>query len=276
MSYEAMVGQAARAELVDIEAGWGQGRATFGGLLGALVVAHLQGVLAGMGGQGRSVASVLRALTLSFVAPVEIGAVSITSEVLRSGKSVTQMRCDLTQNGQVCVSALASFGAARPSRVVVPSAVAPIIALPEAGQAIPELDGVVPEFTKLIDFSFVGCALPFSGASTSHIDGWMRWKASAGVDTPFARYMDLVALIDAWPPAILQMLPQPTPASSLTWTLEFPAIDEPQLASESNPWWQYRAVTESAQNGYAHIAAHCWDQAGRLVAISRQTATVFG
>ena len=90
-----------------------------------------------------------------------------------------------------------------------------------------------------------------------------------------ARYLDLVALIDAWPPAILQMLKQPTPASSLTWTVEFPAVDDLQLAAESNPWWQYRAITESAQNGYAHISAHIWGQGGRLVAISRQTATVF-
>ncbi|WP_222611212.1 thioesterase family protein [Undibacterium nitidum] len=275
MNYESMVDQATRAELVDIAAGWGQGRATFGGLLGALVVAHLQGALARKSEPGSQVSLVLRALTISFVAPVEVGQVSISSEVLRSGKSVTQMLCTMKQNGQVCVSALASFGAARQSRVVVASAAAPQIDSPEAGRVIPNLEGIAPEFTKLIDFRFINGELPFSGAATSHIEGWMRWKPSAGVKTPTARYLDLVALIDAWPPAVLQMLAQPTPSSSLTWTLEFPAIDDAQLSTEANPWWQYRAVTESAQNGYAHISSHCWDQTGRLVAISRQTATVF-
>ena len=270
-----MLGQAARAEIVDIEAGWGQGRATFGGLLGALVVAHLQSALSHMGTATSPVTSALRALTISFVAPVEIGQISISSEVLRTGKSVTQMLCTVKQNEQVCVSALASFGAARQSSVNVTSASAPPIDPPESGRFIPDLEGIAPEFTKLIDFRFIQCGLPFSGASTSHIDGWMRWRAAAGVDTQRARYTDLVALIDAWPPAILQMLKQPMPASSLTWTVEFPAIDDAELATESNPWWQYRAVTESAHNGYAHIAAHCWDQNGRLVAISRQTATVF-
>ncbi len=276
MNFDGMLEQAAIGELVNVEPGWGQGRATFGGLLGALIVAHLQANLPRQNTEANSLNAALRALTISFVAPVETGQVSITSQVLRTGKSVTQMLCMLKQNDQVCVSALASFGLARSSSIGVPALVAPMIAGPETGKLLPRMSGVAPEFTQLIDFGFIDGDLPFTAATTSHIDGWMRWNEKAGARPAQARYADLVALIDAWPPAVLQMLRQPTPSSSLTWTLEFPAIDQPQLANEANPWWQYRAVTESAHNGYAHIAAHCWDSAGQLVAISRQTAAVFG
>ena len=37
-----------------------------------------------------------------------------------------------------------------------------------------------------------------------------------------------------------------------------------------------RAEIEHARDGYGHIAAALWSPAGELIAISRQTVTVFG
>ncbi len=276
MSFETMISQARLGEKVNVTSGWGQGRALFGGLLGALVVAGLEAKLSQRGLSLNGNTPVLRALTISFVAPVEVGDLEITSDILRAGKSVIQMSCTMRQNDQVVLSALASFGAARQSSVLVPALIAPQIGDAGSGQSFPYIEGVIPEFTRMIDFRYTGCDLPFSHSQHSHIDGWMRWSQNAGVSSATTRLVDLVALIDAWPPAILQMLKQASPASSLTWTLEFPAIDDGVISSQTNPWWQYRAQTESAQNGYAHIAAHVWNDDGRLVAISRQTVTVFG
>lgn len=275
MSFETMLVQAEQSSLVEIESGWGQGRAIFGGLLGALVVAHMQARLTGD--------AKLRALTISFVAPVEVGEVEFKSEVLRAGKSVTQMQCHMLQQGKVVVSALASFGVARSSQVVVKSESAPNFGDIKDGLSFPFIEGVIPEFTRKIDFLYTNCDLPFSASSKSHINGWMRWKESAEVSAELsaevsagcAPLLSLIALIDAWPPAILQMLDRPTPASSLTWTLEFPSIDEASLSQQANPWWQYRAHTDAALNGYGHIAAEIWNERGQLVAISRQTVTVF-
>ncbi|MBC3831899.1 thioesterase family protein [Undibacterium amnicola] len=271
MSFETMLVQAEQSSHVKMESGWGQGRAIFGGLLGALVVAHMQARLTGD--------AKLRALTISFVAPVEVGEVEFKSEVLRAGKSVTQMQCHLLQQGKVVLSALASFGVARSSQVVVASEAAPDFGGINDGLSFPYLEGIIPEFTRKIDFLYKDCDLPFSASSKSHIHGWMRWKESAGmsaeVSAACAPLLSLIALIDAWPPAILQMLDRPTPASSLTWTLEFPSIDETSLSQQANPWWQYRAHTDAAHNGYGHIAAEVWNEHGQLVAISRQTVTVF-
>lgn len=267
MSFETMLVQAEQSSLVKMESGWGQGRAIFGGILGALVVAHMQARLTGD--------AKLRALTISFVAPVEVGEVELKSEVLRAGKSVTQMQCHLLQQGKVVLSALASFGVARSSQVLVASETAPDFGDINDGLSFPFIEGVIPEFTRKIDFLYKDCDLPFSASSKSHINGWMRWNESAEVSAACAPLLSVIALIDAWPPAILQMLDRPSPASCLTWTLEFPSIDEAALSQQSNPWWQYRAHTDAAHNGYGHIAAEVWNENGRLVAISRQTVTVF-
>ena len=40
--------------------------------------------------------------------------------------------------------------------------------------------------------------------------------------------------------------------------------------------WQYHCANRECAKWYAHIAAHVWSDDGRLVAISRQTVTVFG
>jgi acyl-CoA thioesterase len=38
----------------------------------------------------------------------------------------------------------------------------------------------------------------------------------------------------------------------------------------------YRAVIEHARDGYGHTASALWSPQGELIAISRQTVTVFG
>lgn len=69
------------------------------------------------------------------------------------------------------------------------------------------------------------------------------------------------------------MLKQPAPASSLTWTLEFV---EPLPQQSGGDWWQYLAEVEQAADGYGVTQARLWDASGKLVALTRQTVTVFG
>ncbi|PKL99782.1 MAG: acyl-CoA thioesterase II, partial [Gammaproteobacteria bacterium HGW-Gammaproteobacteria-6] len=63
------------------------------------------------------------------------------------------------------------------------------------------------------------------------------------------------------------------PGSSLTWTIEF---IQPMPDLDSHDWCMYRAVIEHARDGYGHCAASLWTPSGELVALSRQTVTVFG
>ncbi len=248
------------ADEITVPEAWGQGRATFGGLVGALMFQRLIAALPGR---------LLRALTLSFVGPVAPGAAEIRVEVLRSGKSVTQAECRLLQGGEVQAALLASFGEARSSSLTVAATAAPDYGAPGTGAAMPYLPGLTPEFLQHCDVIWREGGMPFTGADSGIMGGWMRFKQAAG---PLS-LAHLIALTDIWPPAVIGMLKTLAPASTMTWTFELVG----DLAGlQAGDWFQYRAETEFAADGYMHASARVWDAQGRLLVLSRQTAVVFG
>lgn len=252
---------AALHESITIPEGWGQGRATYGGLLAALMCSRLLHVV----GEDR----ILRSATVSFVGPVVPGAAELVVEVFRNGKSVTQAEARLRQNGEVMAVLLASFGATRPTQIVVtPKAVAPVFKAPDDCLAMPYVPGVVPEFIQHIDMRWAEGSLPFSGVDTPDFGGWMRYRIPLQQMT----LTHLFGLIDGWPPAVLPMFTTPAPASSMCWTIEFLHFPDDATA---DTWWQYKVRTDASAEGYAHTEATIWDDNGRLVAISRQTITIF-
>lgn len=245
-----------------LPASWGQGRATFGGLVAALVTRRMQQVVAA----GRLV----RSLQVSFVGPVIVEQpVQIEVELLREGKAVSQVQGRLRQDGEVKLVMLASFGGDRDSQVVVVSDQAPEVTAPEALQSLPYMPGLSPEFVQHIDMRWTFGGLPFSGRAEREMGGWMKFREQPETLSD----AHLVALIDAWPPAVLPHLTQRVPASSLSWMLEF-VYPRPTLAADD--WLLYRASIDQAASGYGHTQAQIWSPDGQLVALSRQTVTVFG
>lgn len=261
MTFDQLIAAADEDTLV-FPGSWGQGRASFGGLVAAAVVSRMQQATAA----GRS----LRSLQVSFVGPVtpEVPA-RIEVEVLREGKAVSQVQGRMIQDGQVCLVVLGSFGGGRESavRVVPDSAVLP--SAPEELQALPYMPGLTPEFLQHVDMRWAYGGFPFSGNTSREMGGWMRFKQAPQNFTDVA----LVALVDAWPPALLPHLGKPAPASSLSWSLEF-LYPRPPLAADE--WLLYRATIDQAGAGYGHTHANIWNARGELLAISRQTVTVFG
>jgi len=271
MGLHEMLAAAEAGRTLEIEHGWGQGRATFGGLVGGLLLARIHGELRAGPGGGATRPQPLRSITVSFVAPAAPGvATSVEAEILRRGSNVTQCHAVMRQDGAVVASALASFGAHRESAIHVAAEPLPEgMPGPDAAEPIPYLEGLVPEFFQHVELRPVDGNLPYVGADTSHMAGWMALVEQPG------RYTEehFVTLADAWPPAVIQMLTSPAPASSLTWTLEFLAElhDVP-----GDTRWAYRVETDAARDGYAHTCAKIWQPDGTLTAISRQTIAVFG
>ena len=255
-----MLDQAATGD-VHVEPGWGQGRATYGGLVGGLM--H-SAVLAQLPSPAP-----LRSLTVNFVAPVAPGAADARVQILRSGKSATQAMVTLEQEGAVVAAGLAAFGAARESTVSVePSVVMPTLPEPESIEPFPYLPGQTPDFFQHVEMRLADGGFPYSGASTSHMQGWMRFREAP----PVFDERHFVSLADSWPPAVIQMLDRPAPGSSMTWTLELLG----DVAAEPDAHFAYAVHTDQAGDGYAHTDARIWHPDGSLVAISRQTVSVFG
>lgn len=250
-------------QTIQLPTGWGQGRALFGGITAAIAWQHAQ--------YGVTPDQHLHSFTVSFVAPVQPGPVQLQRRVLREGGNVTQISVEFIQAGAVVLAALATYGKARSSAVQVQNTPSPQI--PPVEQALkfpPTAASLLPEFTQFFDYAITVGGLPFSGVKSNEFGGWMRFKHE---QHPITIGL-LLGLVDAWPPAVLMHLTTPCPASSLTWTIEFPT-PLPESAS-SHDWWQYRAIIDHAADGYGHTQAHIWDAKNRLVAISRQTVTVFG
>ena len=113
--------------------------------------------------------------------------------------------------------------------------------------------------------------MPFSNNQSRHMGGWVRLRDHDAQEA--LQEAHLLALVDAWPPAVLPHLKAPAAGSSLTWTIEFV---QPFPALSSEDWCLYQAEVEHARDGYGHIAAGLWSPSGELIALSRQTVTVFG
>jgi acyl-CoA thioesterase len=260
MSLPALFAALNDQESIEIPAGWTQGRANFGGLVAALMYARIDALI--------DDARTLRSATVSFVGPVAIGPATVKAELLRHGKSVTQAEARIIQNGEVVAVMLACLGAARESSIKVAAEAAPVFKAPDECFALPYVAGVTPEFTQHIDFRWAHGDVPFSGSALPELGGWMRLKENRGeVD-----WLDIFMLVDTWPPALLPVVKVLSPGSSMTWTLEPVYLPKNKTA---NSWWQYRAITNYAADGYGNCEARIWDDEGNLVAISRQVVVVF-
>lgn len=250
-------------EAVSVPPSWAQGRAVFGGLMAAMVHEAMRQKLA----DDRPV----RSLAITFVGPAAPDVpISLEVEVLREGKAVCTLLGRAVQGGQVVTLVQGSFGAGRPSAVAVeaqpPTAIKP---LQQAAPELPYIKGVTPEFMRHVALRWAIGGLPFSGNDSRHMGGWVRLR-----DVPDAplEVAHLLALVDAWPPSLMPFLKQPAAGSTLTWTIEF-VQPTPRLSTQD--WCGYCVETEYARDGYGHAAARLWTADGELLALSRQTVTVF-
>lgn len=253
----------AQPDAVCIPQDWTQGRACYGGLMAALLYEAMR--------QHVSPERSVRSLALTFVAPAQAEEpISFAIEVLREGKGVSSLLGRATQGGQVVTLMQGSFGAPRSSSIALTNRpVAPMLALDEARE-LPYLEGVTPHYMRHLAMRWGVGALPFSNTPAPAMGGWMRLRGETTRPLDEAR---LLVLTDAWPPALLPHLKAPAPGSSLSWTIEFV---QPLAALTTQDWCRYCAVIEHARDGYGHTAAGVWSSDGQLLALSRQTVTVFG
>ncbi|AYC32662.1 thioesterase family protein [Pseudomonas cavernae] len=243
---------------------WGQGRAGFGGLAAALVYEAMRAKVPA----GRPV----RSLAITFVGPLAVDTpVSFEVEVLREGKAVSQVLGRAVQDGQVVTLVQGSFGGARESAIKVEAELAPAMKPAEEAMELPYVKGVTPEFTQHLAMRWAVGGMPFTNTPKRQMGGWVRFRTET--EARPVDEADLLALVDAWPPAVLPHLRQKAPGSSLTWTIEFV---QPAPTLSTLDWCQYLAEIDHAQDGYGHVAAKLRTPSGELVAISRQTVAVFG
>ena len=240
---------------------WSQGRTVFGGLSAAIVFAAARKKV--------SNERLIRSFSCNFVGPFFVEEVfSINTEVLREGKNVSTIQSSIIQNGKTCVHAQSVFGGQRQSKLRVENADTHVMQIPKKPTFIPVIPKLTPKALSNFELAFTDGGMPFKGSKNTTVGGWMRFKKSPQEMS----ICHLIALIDAWPPTLLQMLRLPAPASTMTWTLNFV---QPLGMLSTSEWFAYQSKTREYSDGYGITDANIWDQDGKLLAMSNQVITLF-
>ncbi len=250
-------------EWIEIPEGWLQGRTVFGGLVAGLL---MQKACCNIQDPNKRLLS----CSVTFVGPVQQGPAQLTIEILREGKSVTTLETRLWQDGAVQTILVASFGVSRASNIKVRhEPIVPVYRQPEELQPIP-FARQMPECYQHFDVCWAEGHYPVTGSQYADFGGWSRFNPNKHENRQMT-LPDLIVLMDIWPPGVLPMFKQVAPASSLTWHITYVHPFQHQLCD----WFKYKVVTEYAGEGYSTEYAHLWDQNDHLIAILRQTVTVF-
>jgi acyl-CoA thioesterase len=262
MNFEKLLEVAANGGEVTIPSSWAQGRASFGGVSAALVFDRMANVVA----PDRP----MRSMQVSFVGPVTPDEpATVEAEILREGKAVSQVLGRIVQGGEPRLMVLASFGGDRDSEVQVDALPAPDAKPVDQCKGLDYIKGITPEFIQQIEMRWAFGNLPFSGKGGRELGGWMQFRKTPETFSD----AHIIALVDAWPPAVLPYVKGRVKTSSLSWALD---IVHPRPVLQPGDWLLYKATIDKASAGYGHTHAGIWTARGELVALSRQTVTVFG
>ena len=240
---------------------WLQGRTAFGGLQAAMALTTMRLLV--------PAAIPLRVLQTTFIGPVPQGEITVRARVLRTGKSVTHAQAQIEVDGTVACLLVGVFGSARASVLAIDNNVYPELPPPGSLTDMPLFPGITPSFLQHTALRWARSTPPFSGAKDAHTGIYIR------LDEPVTSEAHLVAVTDIIPTPGLSMLKKPTPASSLTWTLELLRNDFTETGGTPD-WWLMDAEVSYGAGGYLSQTALLWDAQRRPTALSRQTVTVFG
>jgi acyl-CoA thioesterase len=239
----------------EISPNWPALRGPNGGYLAAVILRALQ-ALVGSGLEPRS-------LTLHYLAPPDAGAGEVTVTIERAGRTMSTLSARLTQNGRLCVQALAAFSRPRTGPDIVEARM-PDAPAPEESTPIPA--GVGPGFWSNYDVRMAYGAAPFSRSESMRSGGWLRLRESRPADALF-----LAALTDAWFPQIFTRLTAPIAAPTIDLTIHFRA-HLPLAGAQPDDWYLLAVSTQLAAEGFFEEDTVVWSQGGHLLAQSRQLA----
>lgn len=239
--------------------GWEQGRSAFGGLVLAAMARAIEDA---SGAPDRT----LRSLTATLCGPVVPGETEIRVEPLRIGKAMSTLSARLVQGDGVMAQVVAVLGQRRiPDLLTVPS----MRALGLPWREVPVVDlgpPLAPAFTQYFEYRPTG-PLPFSGLAEARTGGWLRPKAPGPLrDGPY-----LVAMADAWWPAIFTTMDEPRPTATVQFTIDLPGTWGP--IDPDTPLFLAEQVV-AARDGYLVEFRELVGADGRILALNEQTVVV--
>jgi acyl-CoA thioesterase len=236
-----------------IRAAWSGPPGPNGGYVAALVLRAIKAAVAEPAREPRS-------LTVHFLSPPRDGAVEISVEIERSGRSASSCSARLHQGGKLRCIALCvlstDFEAAANWATPPPEAPAPGALEPADTSFLP------PPIFDQLEMRMVFGGIPFTGTE-GEAGGWVRTRLPTPLDH------ELIAMYaDSWWPAPFPRLQGPMLAPTLDLTIHFrgelPAAEHEQVLA--------RFTASTSSRGFFEEDGQLWSEDGTLLAQSRQLA----
>jgi acyl-CoA thioesterase len=204
-----------------------------------------------------------RSLTCHYLRPPNAGELQVDVTVERSGRTLSTLSARVTQEGRLCVLAIAAF-AQEPPAVLDYAGAPPQAPAPDLVERLPPPPDV-PIVAQFDVRPAIG-APPFTGADEAITGGWMRFADPQPLDAPA-----LAMLADAWLPAPMPRLTGPAIAPTIDLTVHFRA---PAAAAAVAADEHVLAVfaSRTSAGGFFEEDGELWSRDGVLLAQSRQLA----
>lgn len=241
---------------VEIPDNWMQGRTTYGGLSAALCLEAVN--------RNYPDLPPARSAQINFVGPAG-GAVTISTRVLRRGKSVAFVSAEMIGEKGIATTATFCFGESRSSKLKLDFTNPPDCPGVSDSEDFFKL-GPGPIFTGNFECLLSQGAVPLSASELSDHYLWIRFREEVDINA-----VALLALGDMPPPAVLPMFEEYAPISSMTWMVNF--LQE--APSTKDGWWLMRTRAEDAKQGYSSQDMQVWNHERELVMTGRQSVAIF-
>jgi hypothetical protein len=205
-------------------------------------------------------------VTGHYLFPVQAGAATIATDVIKRGRTFTTALGALHAGGKRLLQVLGTFGdvstAGGPERV---ESAPPDLPAPDACVAVEPTDTFPPPFMGRVELRLHPEDAGFATGAPSgepRVRGWFRLRDGETIDT-----LGLVLAVDAFPPtAFNARLPVAwTPTVELTAHVR---------ARPAEGWLRCTFATRFVSGGFLEEDGEIWDGTGRLVAQSRQLALI--
>jgi acyl-CoA thioesterase len=199
-----------------------------------------------------------------FVRPTVPGPAEVHTEIVKIGKRFATVQARIVQDGDERTRILATLGELPGDDTIAHLDAAPPRLPPREACVRERPAGGVPEIANRFDMALDPPSIAFMrGERSEHavMQGYVRFK-DGGV--PDVRALALLA--DAFPPPVFHVVP-------MSWvpTLE---LTVQMRARPRTEWLLARFTTRFVVNGLLEEDGELWDEDGRLLAISRQTAVL--
>lgn len=230
----------------------------FGGLMAALAAKAAR--------ESLGITTPLRTVATQFLIGAKFEPMSITSELLRGGRSASYVSIRAGQPERLAMTGLVTFGAPGDGPELRAASITPP---PLADQPLTPLDPQFgPHFTDHVEHRFVGGIQLFGRNETDRMGVWMRTVDGKPLDE--AR---LAFLLDATFPVYWTMLPAP-PAISATADLRYDFFGPIPEDAAPDGWVYFEFVSRDSHGGWTVEDATAWAPDGRPLAVGRQLRKV--